>query len=571
MSNFFKSLFNISNKVRIVLTNLIFWVILLLVVYYATRGVEEGTKGETLLIQPGIISDTVGEEELITLFMSGADELPYYTLLDDIIFAITNAANDSDITDIILDLDALSSVGYASAEEIGKAIDYFKKSGKMVYAFSAFYNQSQYYLASFADEISMDPYGEFSIDGIGVYRNYWKNLLDKYSIDVSVFRAGEYKSYVEPYISNVMSNEVKEQNLTWMNSLWSGFMDDINKNRDVNTNTMAQYFSNRVELLKSYNGDNAKFSKSEGFIDNLETRLEFFNKFYDFYNLSDYVVDNRVFSGKKSVGILNIEGTITYGDNNPGSVSAVEIEGILDDFIFNANDWDGLIIRINSGGGGVFASEIIRRKVSEVSEYMPVIISMGDVCASGGYWIATAGDKIYADSRTITGSIGVFGMVYGLEDTLENFLGVNNDGVSTTPYAEKSSLTKNISDESADIFQLSVDNTYNQFTTLVSESRGLDIDEVKEIAGGRVWSGIQGVKHGLVDTIGGLEQAKLYFKENFGTSDIQFNKLEGETSIFEQIYTEVTNINFLPPLKAVEEVKVFDRINDPKNIYAMWY
>lgn len=570
MSNFFKRIFHYSNKIRVVILNFIFWVILLLGIYYGTQGVDDFPKGETLLIQPGIISDTVGEEELLTIFMSGADELPSYTLTADIVFALESAAFDKDIENVILDLDALISVGYASSEEIGYALDMFKNSGKKVYAYASFYSQEQYYLASFADEISMDPYGELSIDGLGVYRNYWKNLLDRYHIDVNIFRAGDYKSYVEPYISDSMSAEVKSQNLKWMNSVWDGFISDIELNRNINPLTLNNYFSDRVSLLKKYDGDSAIFSSEVGFVDFLETRDKFFDKFYEFYNLEDYISEKStsLTSGTK-VGVLNIEGAITYADNNPGSVSALDIEAVLDNFMYD--DYSGLIVRINSGGGGVYASEIIRRKVEEVAEYMPVVISMGDVCASGGYWIATAGNMILTNNRTITGSIGVFGMMFGLENTLDKQLGVKSDGVSTTPYAEQFSYTRNISQESAEIFQLGVDNTYKKFLNLVSESREIELSKLESIAGGRVWSGEQALEFGLADYEGGLTEAKGLFFEDLETDDIEFVTLEGEFSIFEQIYSEISNIKALPQLSVLEEVELFDRIKDPKNIYAFWY
>lgn len=570
MFNFLKRLFRLSNKIRIIIINIIFWTILILVIYYSGSGAGDVLDGDTLLIQPGgVISDSHGEEDFLNIFISGNKDLPQNTLLRDILYAFKSAGDDPGIKRVLLDLDFLSSVGYASLEEIGTAISVFRGKGKKVYAYSSFYNQSQYYLASFADEISMDSYGDFSIDGLSVYRNYWKELLDRYNIEVNVFRAGDYKSYVEPYISKSMSGVVKDQNLRWMNSLWSGFMQNIVQNRDVSPFTISRYFEDRVSLLKEYNGDNALFSYKEGFIDILESRTQFFNKFDDIYSFTDYISAKKTPSSSNKVAIVHLEGTITYSDQGSGYISAIDTEAILDN-VLNDN-MDGLIVRINSGGGGVFASEIIRRKIEQISEFIPVIISMGDVCASGGYWIATAGDEIYADERTITGSIGVFGMVLGLENTMEKHFGVYQDGVSTTPYASKPSLTKNISDEYAKIFQLSIDNTYRKFINIVSSSRNIDITILENLAEGRVWSGLQAADNGLVDYIGGLNEAMEYFTNESGKKNVEFIFMENEASIFEKLYTEFSNIALLPSLEAIKEVTLFERIDDPKNMYALWY
>ncbi|MBN2618680.1 MAG: signal peptide peptidase SppA, partial [Spirochaetales bacterium] len=474
-------------------------------------------------------------------------------------------SSDSKITDMILDLDSFAYAGFGSLEEIGNALKIFKDSGKQIYTFSSFYNRESYYLASFANNITIDPLGELNINGISSYRNYWKDFIDKFNIDVSIFRAGEFKSYVEPYLNNSMSTGVKEQNLVWMNSLWNNYISDIKKNININPLTFNEYFNSREKLLKRYSGDSALMAQETGFVHNIESREVFFSRFLDVQDFISYNQKNISLLAKDGIAVVTIEGVITYSDNSPGNVSAVDVVTLLDSI--NPKDYNGLIVRINSGGGGVFASEIIRRKITEFKDIIPVVISMGDVCASGGYWIASAGDYIFADSNTITGSIGVFGLVYGLSKAIDETFEIHSDGVSTSKYSQNNLFSKNLTEEEKEIFQLSVENIYNKFIDIVSKSRGMDPSNVRTIAEGKVWSGKNALEIGLIDSIGGITDAANYIGGNL-------LYIDGEKSLIDSLVDDFSNLikfNGFKNSKAFMEIDTFSAIDDPKNIYALWF
>ncbi len=565
MIKFIKRVFRTSNKIRIAIINTLFWLVVILFFYFLNSGETDVVTGDTLYVQfSGNVTQSPTEGDLLTIITSDNFEVPKNTVLRDVLNSILLASKDKKIKNMVLDLDYLSYIGLASSEEIGIALNHFRDSGKEIFAFSSYYNRGQYYLASFATEVSMDPYGEVNIEGISVYRNYWKNALDKYDVDVQIFRAGEYKSYVEPYISSSMSKDVKDQNLLWMNSIWNNYLSDIGNNRDLSSLTLDTYFNSRLEMLTKYEGDSSLLAKGEGFVNHIETRQEFFSKFASLYHYLDYQTKNNTSSAKSKIAVITLEGTITYSDNNTGSISALDTEIILDDVL--TENMDGLLLVINSGGGGVFASEVIRRKVQEIGKQIPVVISMGDVCASGGYWIATAGDEIFANHNSITGSIGVFGMLFGLEKTLENNLGIFTDGVSTTPELEPISLINNINPKVGGIIQLGVENTYNRFLNLVAESRDMDLNYLSSIAEGRVWSGDQALENGLVDTIGGIYQAKDFFGEN-----VELIYMDSQMPLPNRVMNTIFGVTKIPEVKILEELNLFEKISDPKNIYALWY
>lgn len=578
--NLFKKVFQISNKVRVVVINSLFWLILLLLIIVLAIGNGGSTKGETLLIQPtGNIVESPKEPDLLTVLNSGdGDSIPRDTLLRDVINSIEMAKDDKKIKNIVLDLDYLYDGGFAAIEEIGNSLYNFKQSGKKVYVYSSFYSQKQYYLGSFADEIVMDPLGEISIDGIGIYRNYWKDTLDKYDVDVQVFRAGDYKSYVEPYISTSMSDLVRQQNLLWMNSIWGKYLITLEANRSFENGVLHSFTQDKLPLLKKYRGNSSKLAIEEGFVDSLKSRDEFFDTFEDQYHYLDYLSDKSRITIENNIAVVTLEGTITYSNNNSGYISAAETIDLLD-LILEDQSISGLVIRINSGGGGAYASEVIRRKIEQIKKQIPVVISMGDVCASGGYWIASVGDYIFAKDSTITGSIGVFGLAIGLEETLKNNFRIYNDGVGTTPYASGFTITKNISSEIVEIYQLSVDDYYNRFLNLIKDSRDIPLDRLNKLAGGRVWSGKQAYDSNLVDNIGGFNEVEKYFENELEVENVNFVYYESDETLFNQFLGAVFNSVKLPQSfiskilsnPIAKELDLFQEIDDPKSIYALWY
>lgn len=578
MLSVLKKIFKVSNKIRIGIINFIFWILVLVIFsgLFGSNTTESGS--EILLIQPqGYLLETPRDADLVTLLNSADEGLPKDSLVRDLIESINLAAEDNGIESILLDLDSMYGGGFAAVQEIGAALEKFKESGKEIVAFASYMRQEHYYLASYANSITLDPLGEIYINGIGVYRNYWKETLERFNVDVQIFRAGEYKSYVEPYMSTSMSDGVKEQNRLWMDSIWTGYLETIEKNRPFDNNTLLNFTQNKLSLLKKYNGNSSELAVKEGFVDDIKTREEFFKTNKDLYHFSDYLNNKRSINSG-NIAVVVLEGAITYSDDSPGYISAVQVLDILDR-VAEDDGIEGLVVRINSGGGGAYASEVIRRKIAELKESIPVVISMGDVCASGGYWIATAGDLILADNSTITGSIGVFGIAFGLQDTLENHLGVYNDGVGTTPYSGDGDITRNLSSENVAMYQLSVEDYYRRFLSLVSDSRDIDISKLENIAGGRVWSGEQAIEFNLVDRAGGFAEAKEYFSEEFGIKKPEFVYMSKEMSMFDTIVNTAfgnvrMDLSFLSKFvenPIIEEINMFERIDDPKKIYALWY
>lgn len=574
--NLFKKVFLVSNKIRIGIFNLIFWIIIGVLVFSIFSLKEDVATGKILVINPvGDIFDTPTEVGLTDFLRSNGNDIPKNTLLSDITFAVERAANDRGIHELVIDLDYMGYIGYGSMEEIGKSLKKFKDQGKKITAFSSFYSQEAYYIASFADEVIMDPYGDVYFNGLGIYRNYYKDLLDKYNVDVNVFRAGGFKSYVEPYIGNSMSKEVKNQNLLWMNDIWLRLLTVITYNRDFPEDIFLDFVENKVNYLKTYNGSYSDMALNMKLVDSLKSSGDFYSELGNYYGFKDYNEANSSLILGDRIGVITIEGAITYGDSSPGSVSAVEIMDQIDTVI-ESNEYSAMIIRINSGGGGVFASEEIRRKVEDANEHIPVVVSMGDVCASGGYWIASAGDYIIANSTTITGSIGVFGLQIGFEDTLREHLGVYNDGIGTLYNSGDGSLSRNLSKKSAQEFQLSVDDTYNRFLNLITESRGIDRDSLKKIAEGRVWSGLQAMEHRLVDNIGSFQDALEYLDTEYGIDDdVEF--IVPEPGLFASImsfFTAKGPVSDSVLLKMVMEAEkdiLLNKIDDPKGLYSIWY
>lgn len=573
--NLFKRVFIISNKVRIGIINTLFWIFLIVLGIVIFSGNVDVPTGSTLVVRPsGDIYDSPVNSD-IQDFIVNDGEIPQNTLLREIILSLNYAIDDRSIDKIVLDLDYLGYIGYGSIEEIGYLLEKLKNSGKEILTYATFYSQEAYYLASYSDFIGMDPFGEVYFNGIGVYRNYYKDLLDKYNVDVNIFRAGEYKSYVEPYLEREMTPGTKAQNLLWMNSIWDSLTKTISDNREE-INNLSEILNGKEILLGKSGGSFSKMALETGLVDKLLTPDEFYNTLGETYFFTDYLEEKSGFSIRDKVAVVTIEGAITYSDNSPGSVSAVDIISILDS-VETDNSYSALILRINSGGGGVYASEIIRRRVEQLTQTIPVVISMGDVCASGGYWIATAGDYVFAENKTITGSIGVFGINLGFQETLKDHLGVINDGVGTMYNSGDNSIFRNLSSRSAKEYQLSVEETYRSFLNIISKSREIPIGSVEDIAGGRVWSGSQAKSFSLVDDIGGIIAATNYLESSYDISGgLEF--IDGEKSFIQEIAGALFQGVSFPwgisqdiTKDITKEVDLLNRIDDPKGLYSIWY
>lgn len=452
--------------------------------------------------------------------MAGA-ESAHEQRLFDVIAAIGFAKSDPNITQLYIKTDGMNKIGLAQAREIVRAIESFKESKKPVIAFGQSFNQKQYLIASTADRLYMDPEGSVTIEGLSQYRQYYREALqDKLGVNIQLFKVGKFKSTAEPYVLDAASPQSKEADLYWMNDLWDRYLTDIAKNRKISVDQLKTNINNSESNVIQNNGDLAQLSIQQKLVDGLATEEEVENSLEKngsrnplTKNIegisSDYyysMIEHMMKKGSNKIAIVVAEGEIVDGEGSAGEVggntTAQRLSQVRDDKNIKA-----VVLRVNSPGGSVFASEQIRREIELLKESgRPVIVSMGDTAASGGYWISMNADKIIADPSTITGSIGIFGMVPDISNAL-NKIGVHTDGVSTTEMAGLHDITRPLSPVAGRMLQSVIDNGYNKFIGKVSQARALSVDTVDTVAQGRVWSGQQAKDRKLVDQMGGLQDA----------------------------------------------------------------
>lgn len=543
---------------RRIVVNIIF-IFLLVLLYKALVGTDQQIQIEpdtALVVMPaGDIVEQYSGDALDRALGQAMDRQRPESRLRDILQAIRKAGNDDRITRLVLNPEYIWSIGLASLQEFGAAVEEFKTSGKPVIAFVENMSQHQYYFASFADEIWMHPGGFLWIDGYARYRGYYKEALDKLAVEVNLFRVGEYKSAMEPFIRDDMSPQAAEANRYWLNSLWSQFLDGVAQNRGLPVEMLAAAVEDYAQQVKDADGDFSLLALNLGLVDKLITRPEARSALAqagaaDKNGSGFRQIDYRHYAGmwrkaglKGSAGkvaVIVAEGNIVMGSEPPGVISADKTTQLIrsagqDDSI------KAIVLRVNSPGGSAFASELIRRELQAVRDIgKPVVISMGDVAASGGYWISMAADEVWTNPATITGSIGIFGMIPTFPKTLAK-LGIHTDGVGTTPLAGAVRLDRSLGDEAREIFQLSVENGYREFLQLVALARDMEVEEVDAVAQGRVWSGEQAIDRGLIDQSGGLQQAIDSAARHAGLGDAyRVEYIEESLTSFEQFLLNLT-------------------------------
>jgi protease-4 len=479
------------------------------------------------------------------------------TRLRDLTDAIRRAADDERIVRLVIDPAYLWGVGLASLQELEAAIEEFRAAGKSVIALADTLDQQQYFLAALADEIWLNPKGLVWIDGFSNYRNFYAEGLDKLEVEVNLFRAGKYKSAMEPYVRNDMSPEAREDSLTWIGNLWQQYLETISRHRGIPLEDLSAAIVEFADRLEAVDGDFARFALEVGLVDRLvslpEAQLalaqmgapgdgsEGFRQvgFENYLALTD--LNQRRPAPGGTVAIVVAEGEIVRGIQPQGMVGAVTIAEKLR-ALSEDREVKAVVVRINSPGGDAFASEKIRREIQALKEMgKTVVVSMGNVAASGGYWIAMGVDEIWASPTTITGSIGVYGILPTFSRPLEK-LGIHTDGVGTTPLAGKLRLDRPLDPDLRRIFQHATERTYEDFVTLVSDSRQMPPEAVLEVAGGRVWSGVQAKDRGLVDQTGTLQDAVDAAARIAGLgSDYEAVYQERELSPFESFLLEMAS------------------------------
>lgn len=511
-------------RVRQALANILFLLMLVLLYLLFTGGGPEPLppKAALLLDPAGVVVDQPKPVDPLEAAFARSNPASHEVALQDILDAIDYAAGDPAISALVLELDNLLSVGSSKTFEIARALAAFRDTGKPVIARGDYFSQDQYLLASQADTVIMHPLGAVALEGFASYRNYYRDALDKLSVNIHVFKAGEHKSIAEPLVRNDMSPGEREITARWLGAVWDQYTAEVERRRELPAGTVADYVNRYDERLAAQGGDAAATAREAGLVDELLGR-EAANDYlaevvgardeherYEAVSFGSYLSRKRPLgltgeSGPR-VAVVVAEGNIVPGDQPPGTIGGETLARTLRE-VAGRDGVEALVLRVNSGGGSVFASEVIRQAVLEVQQQgLPVVVSMGSVAASGGYYIAASADRIFATPATITGSIGVFAAVPTFEELMGR-LGVHTDGVGTTEMAGALRLDRPLNEQLSSALTRSVEFTYRNFLQLVAEGRGMSVEEVDAIAQGRVWSAPDARERGLVDELGSLEDA----------------------------------------------------------------
>ena len=524
ISRFFLGIWHFINGARKFVLNLVFLFILYIVVV-ALIDTDEAfiiQPDTALILQPhGSVVEQYSGTPLDYVLQQASESPRAETRLRDLLEAVRRAANDEKIVRLVIDPSYLRRIGLASLLELEAAVEEFKTSGKPVIALADNLSQQQYFLAAMADEIWLNPRGMVWIDGFSAYRQFYGEGLDKLEVEVNLFRVGKYKSAMEPWVRNDMSPEAKEASLFWISSLWQQYLEAISRQRGVPLENLSDAINNFADRLEAVDGNFARFALDLGLVDQLVNRPEANmvlaslgasgegSEGYRQVGFENYLAlteaQKRPATSRKIV-IVVAEGEIVRGKQPQGMVGAITLAEKLRSLAEDKNV-AAVVLRVNSPGGDAFASEKIRREIQALKEMgKTVVVSMGNVAASGGYWIAMGADEIWASPSTITGSIGVYGILPTFSRPLEK-LGIHTDGVGTTELAGKLRLDRPLDPDLRRIFQHATERTYDDFITLVAESRQMSTEAVLEVAQGRVWSGSQAKQRGLIDQTGTLQQS----------------------------------------------------------------
>ncbi len=471
--------------------------------------------------------------------------------LRDLITVLKAAKTDKKIDRILLQTDGLSVSGFAALRDVAAALRDFKTSGKQIIAYGVNMDQKQYYLAAQADKIYIDPEGGVLLEGLGRYRLYFREgLQEKLGLDVHLFRVGEYKSAMEPYILDAASPESREADMFWMNDLWQRYVADIAKARKISAEQLNTSINNLSAEVKAASGDLGKLAVQQKLVDGLKTSHEIEEMLSQMGAVDDEIHSFRQvefsqylkplnlpaspFDATPQVAVVVAQGEIVDGEANPGTVGGETTSALIRQAREDENT-KALVLRVDSPGGSVFPSEQIRREIELTKKAgIPVVVSMSNVAASGGYWISMNADKIIADESTITGSIGIFGLWMTAPRALEK-IGVHADGSGTTPLAGQFDPTLPLKAETGELIQSIIDRGYRQFIGKVATARGSKSETIDTVARGRVWSGAQAKERGLVDQLGGFQMAidEAVKLAKLGKDDYRLNYVERPATPFE--------------------------------------
>lgn len=513
----------VINFSRRLILNILFLVLILTIVtlwlprHASTPKIQESRFLTLNLV--GLLTDNPSQDvkvsKLLVSRLLGNNAHNEENSLFSLVEAIRQASSDNTIKGIILDLGRFAGADLPSLQYLGKALEQFKQQGKPIYAYSENYTQAQYFIASYADKIYLSPMGSVDLHGIATHSLYFKTLLDKLGVNSHVFRVGSYKSAVEPYLLDGMSEQARSADSRWVNQLWQNYLTQVAENRKITTEQVFPSAEAILAQLQYFKGDNAKYALANKLVDELISREDFnnliqqkretkaSNQTYREYSIYDYTLNKSV--DKANIAVIVVNGEIIDGDSTENTSGGDSISKL----IWTAYRDPGikaLVLRVNSPGGSVTASEKIRAALIALHKAgKPIVVSMSGVAASGGYWISTPADYIIASPSTLTGSIGIFGVINTIENLLDK-VGIHSDGVSTSPLSDIRS-TNALPELSQKIMQLNIDNGYHNFISLVANARHKSLDDINNIAQGHVWTGTDGKANGLVDMLGDFDDA----------------------------------------------------------------
>lgn len=518
VGRFFRFLGRSIDALRIFLGRLIFLVILLLLAILIFSGPEQIDVPDNSLVVLAPKGNIVEQPSMLdaSSLLLGAQEI-VDTPLREVLDTLARARQDDRVRGVVLDLREMGSVSPANLERIGSALEDFKGQGKALVAHGDFFTQAQYFLASYAETIYLHPMGQLVLQGYGGNQLYYVELLEKLGVKVHVFRVGTHKAAVEPYLLTGMSDLSRENNQSVVDELWQRFVNQVATNRALSAEEVRDYANNYPQHLLEVNGDTAQLAMRFDLVDELVTPAQLQARLSVLAASASgrpRTIDYRRYlaatnsspeSRENQIGVIVAQGTIDIGEQPRGTIGAQSLNELIRearrDVAIKA-----VVLRVDSPGGSAFASELIRQELVELQRAgKPLIVSMGGTAASGGYWIATAADEIWASPATVTGSIGVFSIVPTFETSLEK-IGVYTDGVGTTPLS-RSDVLSPLNEAMSTVLQSSVEHQYRNFLQLVADARGMDIEEVDLVAQGQVWTGTQAINRGLIDNLGTMDDA----------------------------------------------------------------
>lgn len=603
----FGFIWRLVDGLRRTVFNLLFLALLVLVVVGIVSEEKPAVPMHSALVlnPSGVLVDQHSYTDPLSGVMSGSDA-PAETLLSDLVQAIDTAADDERIKLLVLQTDALEHGGISKVQELSTALAHFRQRGKTIVAIGDSFNQDQYLLAAQADKIFMNPMGQVLLQGFGVYTNFFKEALDKLQVNVHVFRVGTYKSAVEPFLRDSMSAEVKENHLVWLSALWQQYITVVAERRGFAPAKLDEYVNKIDEAFAAADGDTGQAALTWHLVDALKSREEINDWLVeqvgadeqgDFSGIDfrDYLAAHKhlsVGAGGDKVAVIAASGVILDGEQRAGQVGGDTLAQLIRQARTDEHV-KAVVLRIDSEGGSAFAAEIIRQELLALQDSgKPLIVSMGSIAASGGYWIAASADEVWATPGTITGSIGIFGAFPTIENTLNKF-GVHTDGVGSTAQAGAMRIDRPLDAVTAHAIQSNIEHGYRQFLDVVADGRDMDVAQVGAIAQGRVWAGSDAAQIGLVDKLGGLSEAiksaaahaqlKQYETEwveaPLSAPEILLQKFGGAKSYLQRSYFSARSAQLRfggaavwsplrPLLGELRQLHMLAQFNDPKAMYV---